>query len=160
MSEEIVVDNSMLSKLKRLWKEQLWLVILLAPLLIVAILVGQNFQKDKRSATVTTVKKSVVAKTVAAAAGAAGVMAEISSRDVAMIVAKPISELLVMEVYFSLQRKAGSSTRVSSLNKVDYINNAAYNRLLTSVYTQGALVDAATAMGIDGNNVKKVKEHS
>jgi hypothetical protein len=155
MSEELNTDDSGLNKLKRICKEQLWWVFLLAPLLIVAVQVAQDFQADKK--TVATVKKSAA---VSASVGVAEAVLEISSSELASIVAKPIAELLVMDVYFDNHKKSRGRTRVSSLDKVVNVEDEGYNQPLNNIAANDVLVEGAYNGMVDVDQANKVKEHS
>lgn len=159
MKTKLIEDESGLSKVKRLCKEQLWLLYLLAPLLIVAVLIGQHFQANQKPTKSSIRVKSVTAVTATAAAVATAV-SEISVAEVALIVAKPLSELLAMEVYFDHKTKGRNRMRVSSLNRVENVENEAYNQSLTNVYAINEHVEGASHGMADSDEAKKVKEHS
>lgn len=159
MKTKLIEDESGLNKFKSVCKEQLWLLCLLAPLLIIAVLVGQHFQANKKPVSSVSVKKSVTAVTATATAVATA-MAEISVAEVALIVAKPLSELLAMEIYFDHKTKGRNRMRVSSLNRVENIENEAYNRSLTNVYASYERVGGTLHGMADSDKAKKVKEHS
>jgi hypothetical protein len=100
------------NKLKYFSIERLWFVLLLTPILIIAVLMFQHFQPTKRQG---------VNKGIAMIVGSV----EISAVELATIVAKPLSELIAMEVY----SVANNSSITASSNERGELQLATYSRL-------------------------------
>ncbi len=91
MSGKLMNTESRFSKVKQLCTEYLWVIVLFAPLLVVAILVSNDFQPTtKHSSVAGTSKNGTFAITTM----------QLTSTELAAIVVKPLGELLLMEVYF------------------------------------------------------------
>jgi len=119
MNKDLEKTDSLLNKLLRFLNEQFWLILLLAPLLIIAALVGPNFQANNE-------------QTRNAKSGSAmqSVSMEISSAELTLIVAKPLGELLAMEVYSDHKQKVRNKSRLLTLDLAGGFRNEAYNQLL------------------------------
>lgn len=99
--------------LKNTLKENLWFIILLAPLLLVTVFITQN---------VLVSKKQSSHRGIAMVVGSV----EISAVELASIVAKPFSELLAMDVYAKSNNKYRSATLASLSNKKVNFRREAY----------------------------------
>jgi hypothetical protein len=119
MNKDLEKTDSLLHKLTRFLNEQFWLILLLAPLLIIAALVAPNFQANSE-------------QTRNARSGSAmqSVSIEISSAELALIVAKPLSELLAMEVYSDHKQKVRNKSRLLTLDLAGGFRNEAYNQMV------------------------------
>lgn len=146
MSKKLMNTDSKLAKVKHLCAEQLWLVLLFAPLLLVAIFVGEHYlSKAKQSSGVNGQKSSLVA----------GVAAQITSIELAAIIAKPLGELLLMEVYFSVESKARNQ-----YGKLDLNSNGVFNdKVLMSQYSSEKMKLVSVQLPIKSKK-NKVGEHS
>lgn len=144
MNDNLNKNMSKLDKLKRTCKEQLWLVFLLAPLLVVAMLVGQHFHANE----------SVSVKTKHRMSAAMAAAVELSSTELATIVAKPLTELLIMEVYSDTAKRGQNLVRVSSLDGVENVGNKAYSQRQDIVVANHAIPKN------DRHKGNKVKESS
>jgi hypothetical protein len=120
MTKDFKQPDSLFDKLKRFISEQLWLILLLAPLLIVATFIGSQSSAQK---------KQIV---IAGSSAFLAVSAEISSAEVAAIVAKPLSELLAMDVYFDAKQNSRNVTRVSTKAWTENNIDEADKNLLTN----------------------------
>jgi hypothetical protein len=139
MNKNLEKTNSLLHKLVRFFNEQFWLILLLAPLLIIAALVGPNFQANKEqthNARSSSTKQSV--------------SIEISSAELALIVAKPLSELLAMEVYSDHKQKVRNKSRLLTLDLAGGFSNEAYNQLLINHIATRASIKASDKDNVGG----------
>lgn len=102
-------ESSALNKLKSFCIERLWLAFLFAPLLVIAFMITQHVQLNYKHNGNRSV--AMVVGTV-----------EISAVELASIVAKPLTELLSMEVYTIARSHsvAAISNRKSGLRQVTY----------------------------------------
>jgi hypothetical protein len=139
MNTELKKADSLIDKLRRLFNEQLWLLLLLAPLLIIATLVSPHFISSK-SQVINTKRASAML----------AVSAEISSAELVSIVAKPLTELLAMEVYFDHQSKSRKVARISSLALAEDFRKEAYNQSLTNHSVSYVLVGEPIKDRTDG----------
>ena len=110
-------DESLFAKCKRIFLEQLWLIFLLAPLLIIAFLITENYQQINHKIMLSKHTNHLSASV------------EITSAELAMIVAKPIGELLAMEVYIDYKQASKANILMTSIDGGSNLENAAYNRL-------------------------------
>ncbi len=101
--------SSTLSELKQFCIDNLWFVMLLAPLLIIALMMFKHFQSAERKH---------VNSSLAMVVGSV----EISTAELASIVAKPLSELIAIEVYSVVNQRAAMTgpIRKSELRQVSY----------------------------------------
>lgn len=99
--------------LKSILKENLWFIVLLAPLLVVAFFIGQNVLMSKKQSS---------HRGIAMVVGSV----EISAVELASIVAKPFAELLAMDVYAKRNNKYRSATLASVTNKKVNFRREAY----------------------------------
>lgn len=139
MNTDLKKADSLFNKLRRLLNEQLWLILLLAPLLIIATLVGTQLQPNKKQ--MISVNNSSAMLTASL---------EISSTELASIVAKPLSELLAMEVYLDIKPKNRKNARRISLDLADGFKNEAYNQSLANHIASDVFVDERIKDKIDG----------
>lgn len=110
-------NESWFAKCKRIFLEQLWLIFLLAPLLIVAFLITENYQPTKQRIILSKHSTNLP------------LSVEITSAELAMIVAKPIGELLAMDVYIDYKQASRPSLLMTSIDEVGTLENEAYNRV-------------------------------
>lgn len=87
-----------LKYLKKFCYEQLWVFALFAPLVLIAILMIPNVEVSHQRKHKSSLSHSFTAKAL-----------EISSAELAAIIAKPLGELLLIEVYTS-QRSVSAGT--------------------------------------------------
>jgi hypothetical protein len=127
MTKDLKQPDSLLDKLKHFVSEQLWLIFLLAPLLVVATFISSQYIPQN---------KQIV---MASSSVFLAVSAEISSAEVAAIVAKPLSELLAMDVYFDAKQNNRTVTRVSTTELIEDYTEEADKNLLTN-YPAGYLL--------------------
>ena len=101
--------SSVLSEFKQFCIDKLWFVVLLAPLLIIALMMFKQFQPSENSRRVNN-GLAVVGPV------------EISTAELASIVAKPLTELIAMEVYSVVNNTAAIAgpIRKSELRQVSY----------------------------------------
>jgi len=118
MNNQLDNTESVFSRVKVIFNEQLWLVLLLAPLIVIAILVGQYVQPEKNQMQHVNVSSALAA-----------VSPEVSTAQLAAIVAKPLSELLTMDVYFDKKVNVRSFNKIGSLESNENLTNEAYNEL-------------------------------
>jgi hypothetical protein len=118
MNTTLKNNESWLAKCKRIFIEQLWLIFLLAPLLIVAFLITEHYQPAKQ--------KIMLSKHTASLK----LSVEITSAELAMIVAKPIGELLAMDVYLDYKQAASANLQVTSNEDSGNVENEAYNKMV------------------------------
>jgi hypothetical protein len=111
-------NNHWSIQLKTFCAEQLWIILLLAPLIVIAILVSQHVLSSKSHQVITNNSRSFI-----------GASAEVSSAQLAMIVAKPLSELIKMDVYFNSATKISSRGRMASVNSKARSTNHDYNKI-------------------------------
>lgn len=109
--------ESWFAKCKRIFLEQLWLIFLLAPLLIVAFFIAEHYQPTNRKVILSQHNSSLP------------VSLEITSAELAMIIAKPIGELLAMEVYIDYKQASMPSLLMTSNDISNNSGNEAYNRI-------------------------------
>lgn len=109
--------ESWFAKCKRIFLEQLWLIFLLAPLLIVAFFITEHYQPTNRKVILSQHNSSLP------------VSLEITSAELAMIIAKPIGELLAMEVYIDYKQASMPSLLMTSNDISNNSGNEAYNRI-------------------------------
>lgn len=120
MNKDLKNTDTLFNKLKRLLNEQLWLIFILAPLLMIAALVVPQLQSNK--------KPMLTASTSATSSASI----EVSSVELALIVAKPLNELLVMEVYFDHKQKTRNNARMLSLDLAEGFKNEDYNQSIAN----------------------------
>ncbi|MFT5717701.1 MAG: putative HTH transcriptional regulator [Oleiphilaceae bacterium] len=99
--------------LKNILKENLWFIILLSPLVVVAVLIAQNVQVSNKQSSHRGIAMDVGS-------------VEISAFELASIVTKPFSELLAMDVYTKIDYKYRSATLASLSNKKVNFRRKAY----------------------------------
>ncbi len=100
--------SSTLSKFKQFCIENLWFVLLLTPLFLIAVLMFKHFQPSE---------KQPVNRGLAMVVGSV----EISTVELAAIVAKPLTELLAMEVYSVVNQSAATQPiRKNEFRQVTY----------------------------------------
>lgn len=120
MNKDLKNTDTSFNKLKRLLNEQLWLIFLLAPLLLIAALVVPQLQSNKKP-MLTASTNAMLSASI-----------EVSSAELASIVAKPLSELLVMEVYFDHKQKTRNNARMLSLDLAEGFKNEDYNHSIAN----------------------------
>ncbi len=96
MSGKLMNTESRFSKAKQLCAEYLWLIVLFAPLIVVAILVSNNGHSTTNQPGVTSTSKGGTFVKAAV---------QLTTTELAAIVAKPLGELMLMEVYFDRVEK-------------------------------------------------------
>jgi len=139
MNKDLEKTNSLLHKLGRFLNEQFWLILLLAPLLIIAALVGPKFQTNNEQTL--NVRTSSTKQSVSI---------EISSAELALIVAKPLSELLAMEVYSDHKQKVRNKSRLLTLDLAGGFSNEAYNQLLINHIATRSSIKASDKDNVGG----------
>jgi hypothetical protein len=108
------------TSLKKLCIEQLWLFALLTPLIMLAVLGAMHW---RASASKNTHKEAELLVEIM-------VSTEITSAEVALIVAKPIGELLEMQVYFADKSSRRRGELLAELTVDDMFRNGASNQIL------------------------------
>ncbi|MGJ8619988.1 MAG: hypothetical protein ACSHWN_06630 [Methylophilaceae bacterium] len=111
-------NESWLSKCKRIFIEQLWLVFLLAPLLIIAFLITEQYQPVKQQMMYAKNSKAL------------SMSVEITSAELAMIVAKPLGELLAIEVYMDYKQASKPNFLMASKEDGGNVENEVYNKVV------------------------------
>ena len=122
--------SKIFTQLKRLLGEQLWLIALLAPLVVFAVLGVMTYNK-KHSSVFKAEARVLLSE------------AQLSRADLAMIVAKPLGELMQLKVYFDEESSTdnalvaalstqGSIARDSS--NVILLNQSRRNRMAVLTY--------------------------
>ena len=109
--------ESWLTKCKRIFIEQLWLIFLLAPLLIIAFMITKHYEPTK--------DQILLSKHT----GGLSFSAEITSAELALIVAKPIGELLAMEVYIDYKQASTVNLLLTSIHEDNNVDYEAYNKI-------------------------------
>lgn len=106
--------------LKKLCIEQLWLFALLTPLIMLAVLGAMHWRAIANKSTHNETEFLVQIM----------VSTEITSAEVALIVAKPIGELLEMQVYFADKSSRRRGELLAELTVDDVFRNGASNQIL------------------------------
>jgi hypothetical protein len=106
--------------LKKLCIEQLWLFALLTPLIMLAVLGAMHWRTAKNKNTHNDAELLVQMM----------VSTEITSAEVALIVAKPIGELLEMQVYFADKSSRRRGELLAELTVDEVFGNGASNQIL------------------------------
>lgn len=109
--------ESWFAKCKRIFMEQLWLIFLLAPLLIIAFMITEHYEPTKHQILLSE------------HTGGLSFSAEITSAELALIVAKPIGELLAMEVYIDYKQASTVNLLMTSFHEGNNVDNEAYNKI-------------------------------
>lgn len=112
MSEELMNTDSRVSKIKRFFVEQFWLILLFAPLLAIVLLVGKQYLPSGQSSAVSDSRSQSVADAVSGSKSRSITNAamQITTAELTTIIAKPMSELLLVEVYFGTTGKVLNHT--------------------------------------------------
>jgi hypothetical protein len=102
--------SSILSEFKQFVMDNLWFVLLLTPLFVIAVMMFKHFQPTDSSRRVNGGLAMVVGSV------------EISTAELASIVAKPLTELIAMEVYSVVNNSAATAgpIRKSELKQATY----------------------------------------
>jgi hypothetical protein len=102
--------SSILSEFKQFVMDNLWFVLLLTPLFVIAVMMFKHFQPTDSSRRVNGGLAMVVGSV------------EISTAELASIVAKPLTELIAMEVYSVVNHSAATAgpIRKSELKQATY----------------------------------------
>lgn len=102
--------SSILSEFKQFVMDNLWFVLLLTPLFVIAVMMFKHFQPADSSRRVNGGLAMVVGSV------------EISTAELASIVAKPLTELIAMEVYSVVNNSAATAgpIRKSELKQATY----------------------------------------
>lgn len=108
MSEKLMNTETKLTKIKRQCTEQFWLVLLFAPLLFVAILVSKQYLPEAAPVNAISAKEGHLASSTSGM--------QVTSTELAAIIAKPIDELVLTEVYFKSQNIAYSKQATFNIN--------------------------------------------
>ncbi len=103
--------SSILSEFKQFVMDNLWFVLLLTPLFVIAVMMFKHFQPNESSRRVNSGLAMVVGSV------------EISTTELASIVAKPLTELIAMEVYSVVNHSSAAAgpIRKSELKQAAYI---------------------------------------
>lgn len=117
MNTSLNNNESWFAKCKRIFLEQLWLIFLLAPLLIIAFFINKHYQPINHKVMLSQHNANL------------SVSVEITSAELAMIVAKPIGELLAMEVYIDYKQASRPSLLTTSIDNGSNLGNEVYNRI-------------------------------
>jgi len=134
--------QSSFDQFKNLCIEKFWFILLLLPLILIAAMIVENIQPPSKG-----VQRSMTA-------GVVGTV-EISTIELAAIVAKPITELLAMEVY----TLGGDIASSSSLQK--QINTAVIANQLSEIRPATDGVAKLVSYHITkANRIRKRKESS
>lgn len=105
--------------LKQACAEELWLIGLLCPLVILATLGVMKYSKSD-TAAVFDIESKVLLSQV-----------QLSPTEVAMIIAKPLGELLQMKIYYDPESTMGDDNAlVATLSAEDVIRDEALNAIL------------------------------
>ena len=116
MNTSLDNNESWLAKCKRILIEQLWIIFLLAPLLIIAFFINEHYQPAKH--------KMMLSKRTSNFS----LSIEITSAELAIIVAKPIGELLAMDVYNDYKQASTANLLMSGVELGGNVENEAYNK--------------------------------
>lgn len=129
--------------LKSILKENLWFIVLLAPLLVVAFFIGQNVLMSKKQSS---------HRGIAMVVGSV----EISAVELASIVAKPFTELLAMDVYAKRNNKYRSATLASVTNKKSTFDVRRINiHMIVSLVIMSLLSWSLMKLAAKTNNKKR-----
>jgi len=105
--------------LKQTCTEQLWLIGLLCPLIVLATLGVMKYSKSDDAAVFDTESKVLLSQV------------QLSPAEVAMIIAKPLGELLQMKIYYDPKSSMGEDNAlVATLSAEDIVRDEALNALL------------------------------
>lgn len=110
--------SSVLSEFKQLVMDNLWFVLLLTPLFVIAAMMFKHFQPSESGRRVNSSLAMVVGSV------------EISTAELASIVAKPLTELIAMEVYSVVNQSAAmnSTAKAGPIRKSE-LKQATYTPL-------------------------------
>lgn len=97
MSDKLINTNAKLGKVKRFFIDQLWLILLFAPLLIIVLFIGKHYLPDVKASSGNSLQSQAASSSEVQLASAA---MQITSAELSAIVAKPLGKLLLVEVYF------------------------------------------------------------
>ena len=111
--------SKIMHKLKRILVEQFWLIALLTPLVVFAVLGVMTYNKNHRE--VFVVDTRVLLSEV-----------QLSSVDLAMIVAKPLGDLMKMRVYFDDESSLDNAL-VAALSAQEIIPSDRSNAILPNL---------------------------
>jgi hypothetical protein len=136
--------------LKKLCIEQLWLFALLTPLIMLAVLGAMHW---RTSASKNTHKEAELLVQMM-------VSTEITSAEVALIVAKPIGELLEMQVYFAEKSSRRRGELLAELTVDDVFGNGASNQILVYSHRLGVSQVLTYSEQINYKKDQKMAERS
>ena len=120
MSTEKTNESRWVANLKQACIESLWLIVLLATLALIAVLGIQRLSSSKTNSTHSNIK----------VASSGSVSMQVTSAELALIVAKPIGELLTMQVYFDGKISAHGGGLLAKYNVEDVFQNRVPNKVL------------------------------
>ena len=138
------------STMKQWCLEQLWLFALLTPLIALAVLGVMHWQAKSKS------HNSKAETLIEVVTGSV----EITSTEVALIVAKPIGELIKMQVYFEEKTSRKRGQLLAELKVEDVFLNGASNQMLVSARGRNSF-QALTYLGhLKNKKNQKMAEQS
>lgn len=150
MTENKTKESSQFSAVKTFFIENLWVVVLLAPFLMMLVLGVKKLQPEPQEYSQSGVKKSSSyisgARTLVTSIGV-----EITSTELAKIIARPISKLLLMRVYFDSKKSA----RVTAYEFENFSRNGVINQVLAS---QRAYENASDSLFVNNIEHRKVAD--
>ena len=149
MSKNKRSSHSKHSNFKKFCYENLWVLALFAPLIVIAVLVMQNFELGGKQTI--KIKKSRSIATVAI---------EITSAELATIIAKPLSELLLIEVYFNGKNKVRNKRAVLEEDIESSFINQKYNEAIADQLEYKGKAGAVFSQLPKSLKDKKLGEHT
>lgn len=138
------------TSLKKLCIEQLWLFALLTPLIMLAVLGVMHW---KSSANKSSHKEAELLVEIM-------VSTEITSAEVALIVAKPIGELLEMQVYFADKSSRRRGELLAELTVEEVFGNGASNQILVYSHRRDTSQVLTYSEQINHKKYQKMAEQS
>jgi hypothetical protein len=136
MSSILNKDESWFAKCKRTLLENLWIIFLLTPLLIIAFLISKHYQPAKHKVMLTKRSSNF------------SLSIEITTAELAIIVAKPIGELLAMDVYNDYKKASNTNLLMAKVEVGGNVENEAYNKAMLKI--DGERLYAKTKVDING----------
>jgi len=140
MNDDIGKVAGWVNHLKAFLSEQLWLILLLTPLIVTALFVSEHFSSNKKQSSHAKTAVSVIA----------AVSPEVSSVQLAAIVAKPLGDLLKMDVYFDRQSNARNTGNLISSAEFNHTSNAFDQSIETFKAYQFLRISKNISREIDG----------
>lgn len=140
MNDDVGKGTGWMNNLKAFIREQLWLIMLLAPLIVIPFLVTEHFDSSKKPRSHVKTAVSVVS----------AISPEVTSVQLAAIVAKPLGDLLKMEVYFDRKSNTRSTSSLISSAEGNNTTDAFNQPLVTFKANQYLHMSKKNSLETDG----------